>query len=271
MSDYLNKSKSYKEFHYSVLSNDEIEYLHHTTLQMLKIIIPVFEKNDIRYMICGGTLLGSVTTQKFIPWDEDIDICVPEEDYDKMIACMNTSMPDWMCFQWNNTEPHYYHGWVKIRDKNSHVFPDAPLYQYNGVWIDIYKLVKVPRGRVNYLVLKEHSDYLNRRCAVGDISAAERDKRISEHKLTERIEKEIAAFQSLENLNDTVYVIMSASKVSVEEEWIFPRKKYIFENMELFSFKEADHYLRNHYGNEYMKQPPDEMRRVGINKIIYKA
>ncbi len=51
MSNYLEKSKQYKGFHYKVLTKDMLDYLHSRTLEMLRIVIPIFEKNKIRYMI----------------------------------------------------------------------------------------------------------------------------------------------------------------------------------------------------------------------------
>lgn len=83
-SEYLEKSKTYKGYHYSVLSEDMIEYLHKTTLRITEEVLKIFNKHNIHYMICGGTLLGAATTGKFIPWDDDVDICVLEDDYEKM-------------------------------------------------------------------------------------------------------------------------------------------------------------------------------------------
>lgn len=169
MNNYLEKSRVYKGFHYSVLEPSMIQYLHNKTLEMLKIIIPIFETNNIHYMICGGTLLGAASTDKFIPWDDDVDICVLEDDYEKMIDSLISNIPDWMVVQCDKTEPHYYHGWIKIRDKESKVYPSEQNYQYNGVWIDIYKLKKLKRKNVNKEIVKEHIDYLRRRYLGGSI------------------------------------------------------------------------------------------------------
>ena len=123
-SAYLEKSKKYKGYHYSVLKPEMIDYLHTQTLKMTEVVINLFKEHNIRYMICGGTLLGAYTTNKFIPWDDDVDICVLEEDYDKMLSILLSSMPDWMVLQCDKTDPKYYHGWVKVRDKASIVYPN---------------------------------------------------------------------------------------------------------------------------------------------------
>ena len=58
--DYLQKSRVYKGYHYSVLNPASLDYLHTRTLEMFKQVKRIFEENDIRYMICGGTLLGAI-------------------------------------------------------------------------------------------------------------------------------------------------------------------------------------------------------------------
>lgn len=270
MNEYLKKSKKYKGYHYSVLTPEMISYLHDTTLKMLRVILSVFDKYRIRYFICGGTLLGAETIGGFIPWDDDIDICILEDDYEVAINYLIDSVPDWIFVQCFKTEPNYYHGWVKVRDKNSHVYPDCPVYTQNGVWIDLYKLTLAPKANVEYLIIKEHIDYLNRRCLAGDISEEEKDKRICDNKLEEKL-RDCEYTNNIANTEtNSTYIIWSASKVLVDKQWCFPRKLYRFENIDLYSFNNATQYLTRHYGNNYKTTPPDEMRRVGINRIEYK-
>lgn len=268
-SAYLEKSKKYKGYHYSVLKPEMIDYLHTQTLKMTEVVIKLFQENNIRYMICGGTLLGAYTTNKFIPWDDDVNICVLEEDYDKMLSILLSSMPNWMVLQCEKTDPNYYHGWVKVRDKASIVYPNEPNYQFNGVWLDLYKLTLTKKKEVPYLIVKEHLDYLERRLSHGCISEDEYCKRISDNNLIERLEHERIKMEH--NIDDSdIYTIWSASKIQVDKEWCFPTKSYQFEGLELESFNNPDAYLVRHYGENFMTLPPEEMRRVGINKIEYK-
>lgn len=263
---YLSKSKVYKGYHYSVLTTDMIEYLHTRTLEMLKEITNIFHANNIQYMICGGTLLGAVTTQKFIPWDDDVDICVLEEDYDRMIEVLSAQLPKCMKLQWYNTENKYFHGWAKVRDKYSHVYPDIKSYENNGVWVDIYKCSLVDRKNVEYLIVKEHLDYLERRCAVGDISLEEKEKRIVKSDLIYKLEQtKNIALGNTDTLRTRI--IWSASKIILDIKTCLPRKMYKFEGLEIFGFNDAECYLKTHYGNDYNILPNEELRRVGINKI----
>ena len=270
---YLQKSRAYKGFHYSVLKPEMLDYLHRRTLEMMKDILSVFEKNNIRYAICGGTLLGAATTGKFIPWDDDFDVCVFEEDYDKMVQLLIAESQigggkNW-CLQCPQTDENYYLDWCKVRDKNSHVYPDIPTAKENGVWIDLYKLVHVKKKDANWIIARGHLDYVNRRYALGGLTREQLKDRLKKGHLKRNYIKE--RFKSLFNWsNKDAYIIWSASKVIVRKDWVLPLKKYDFEGLVLTSFGKAEEYLKQHYGLTYNVLPDYELRRVGLNEIQFK-
>lgn len=268
MSEYLTKSRQYKGYHYSVLKPEMLEYLHSKTLEIFKEVKSILDESGIRYMVCGGTLLGAVTTGKFIPWDDDFDMCVLEEDYDKMKSLLLQKLPSWIEVQCNETEPHYFHGWIKVRDKSSKVEPNEPMYKENGVWLDVYKLTKTKRKDVEYLIHQEHLDYLSRRCLLGCITEEEKNRRVEERDLFNKIKnaKQLALMSYDES---EVYIIWSASKILVEPEWCLPLSKCTFEGIPVTTFCKPDAYLVRHYGETYKTLPPDEMRRVGINNVEF--
>ena len=263
---YLEKSKVYKGYHYSVLDNSMIDYLHNKTLEMFKEVVKVLDANNIRYMVCGGTLLGAATTGKFIPWDDDVDMCVLEDDYDRMKKCLLSSLPDWIEVQCNETEPHYYHGWLKVRDKNSVVYPNEPMYRQNGVWIDIYKLTLADSKNVESLILQEHLDYLNRRYTAGCITKEEMEKRIEANDLIKKLSD--AKSKASQSTDDSqVYIIWSASKILIDKQWCMPLSEVTFEGMNVTTFNKSEAYLIRHYGENFKTLPPEEKRRVGINRV----
>ncbi len=268
MVDYIEKSKVYKGFHYSVLTDDMFAYLHRTCLEILKEIKKVFEDNDIRYIIVGGTLLGAVTQAGYIPWDDDVDLCVFEEDYEKAKDILISTLPDWMYVQCKETETKYFHGWIKVRDKHSKVYPDKDGYDVSGVWVDVYKLKKIQEKDTRKIIFKEHVDYLKRRYLVGSISKDEYFQRIKENHLRRNLIKEEVKALFNQSKNE-VYIIGSASKVVIKKEWMFPLKKVFFEGVELPTLNKAESYLEEHYGAGYKEYPPEEKRRVGINKIEF--
>ena len=80
---------SYREY-----DKETLDKLHKVELSILDDFVKVCEKNDLTYFLIGGSLLGAVRHQGFIPWDDDIDIGMPREDYDKFIKIGQEALGD---------------------------------------------------------------------------------------------------------------------------------------------------------------------------------
>lgn len=84
----------------------------------------VCEKNNIRYALIAGSALGIVNYKGFIPWDDDIDICILREDWNKFIDALNKDLSDdfyFQCFE-NDTKFNAIMGpTMKIRKKNTYI------------------------------------------------------------------------------------------------------------------------------------------------------
>lgn len=267
---YLQKSKSYKKYHYSVLNNFDFNYIHKRTFEMFINIVSILNKYGIDYVICGGTLLGAFTTNKFIPWDDDFDMALFDKDYDYAIKLLSKEL-DKNCFlQSQESDPNYYISWVKVRDKNSTVYPINSNFKHNGIWIDIYKLVKTNRLDSKKLIYIENLNYINRRFKLKGLSKSEYKFRLVElnknhNKLSNSNNDKIKKL-----INEEVYIIMSASKVILDIKWIFPLTDILFEGNLFKTFNKPENYLVEHYGNNIFNLPPEKDRMISINKITYK-
>ena len=90
-----------------------------TQLDMLVDFDRVCRKHGINYVIFTGTLLGAVRHKGFIPWDDDADIGILREDYEKFKKVSNELNPEICYFQNHETDPEYRWEYGKLRRSNT--------------------------------------------------------------------------------------------------------------------------------------------------------
>lgn len=111
---------------------------------LLKIFIDFCDKNKLTYFLVGGTLLGAIRHKGFIPWDDDIDVAMPREDYDKFIvlASKHFTKDKDVFFQNYRTDKYYPYVFSKLRDSNTTFI--EKIYKHvdmnHGVYIDIFPI-----------------------------------------------------------------------------------------------------------------------------------
>lgn len=100
-----------------------------TEFTLLKGIKRVCEKHEIKFTLFYGTLLGAVRHRGFIPWDDDADIALLREDYDRLLAVLRREEGDTYTVSPQEDGEDFYGGYAKVSSKTS---PD--------IWIDILPL-----------------------------------------------------------------------------------------------------------------------------------
>lgn len=110
----------------------------------------ICRKHNLRYYLDFGTLLGAVRHGGFIPWDDDMDICIYEEDWDKFVAIAPKELPDWLFLQSYETDPNAVGlspALVKVRDRNSlYITPNEDFHRpyCRGCFVDVFRSVRYP-------------------------------------------------------------------------------------------------------------------------------
>jgi lipopolysaccharide cholinephosphotransferase len=115
-------------------------------LDLLKVFIDYCRKHDLRCWVEGGTLLGAVRHKGFIPWDDDIDLAMPREDYDRMCQIGNDGLEEPYFLQTAYSDVEYTHGHAQLRRSDTAAIRPSDCFQpFNqGIFIDIFPLDAAP-------------------------------------------------------------------------------------------------------------------------------
>lgn len=115
--------------------------LQNCQLNILKEFIRICEENNLTYYLVGGSCLGAIRHQGFIPWDDDIDVAMPREDFDKFITLQEKVNKPYF-IQTYKTDKRYIYNFAKLRDSSTTFIENFFVnHRINhGVWIDIFPL-----------------------------------------------------------------------------------------------------------------------------------
>ncbi len=156
---------SFKGFHQ--LSKNELESLKKVELEILKVVVSIIDSLGLSYYAVGGTALGAYKYSGFIPWDDDIDIAMPREDFMIFVKEAPKLLPNHLSLQSLYTDKNYTLGVAKVRDERTTFF-DAYTAQYDvshGVFIDIFPIdfcgENIPSNSIKYKMRENKIAYSN--------------------------------------------------------------------------------------------------------------
>lgn len=121
--------------------NDVLKRLQAIEFDMAVSIKEIFEKNNIRYVIEYGSLLGAVRHKGFIPWDDDFDFVVFEEDYERASDSLRKELPSQYILHDIESDPKYFYSFSKVRHLYSIAVEDGLTdeLKYKGISADLFK------------------------------------------------------------------------------------------------------------------------------------
>ncbi len=257
-------------YDFSQIDNyDSLRKIQLTQLEVLKKIDKICNENGITYSIAYGSLLGAVRHGGFIPWDDDLDICMLRPDYEKFISIWKDD--EMYLLQNKDTDADFFQSFTKIRKKNTAFVQETDIGKkyHKGVFVDIFPFDRVADGK-----LKRKKQKLNIMFSLvftREFAPTKNGSLVNlasklllkitpkkyYHKLAKKISKKVVKYK----YNNDLMLFDTCTFASLNKYFdadLFDNiVKIKFEDMEVSAFGNYDAVLTKIYG-DYMKLPPKE-------------
>ena len=241
-------------------------------LRILKEFVKVCQKKGFRFYIMNGTCLGAIRHRGFIPWDDDIDVGMYAEDFDKFIHCGKDFGSEFF-LQTIESDPEFKTMIARVRLNGTTIlekdFLNADIH--HGVFIDVYPLFGYPEdpfqaqllsweSLLYRMLLMEEAPHNHGKAAkiIGSLACRLIPRRIQKD-LVRSIHRKLRSENS-----DTKYVaflygmdVHLLHTIKYKRSWFGEPEMVPFEDILLPAPTDWDSYLKLRY-NDYMKLPPKE-------------
>ena len=257
------------------LTAEQLQSLKKCERDMLKEFVDICNRHGIKYFVQGGTLLGTVRHSGFIPWDDDIDVSLPRDEYEKFLAVAEKELPEYYFLQTKDTDPEYPNNFAKIRDSRT-TFLETSARNLNinhGAYIDIFPLDYYPDGfkakifeikkklltwRINKAFYMPHMSLKSKLVTLITMilfpslkgAVEKREKLFTSVPPSERVVNNSGAW---------------LSKEIIPRNWVLNSTEMEFEGIKVNVSDKYDEWLTYVYG-DYMSLPP-ENERVGHHYV----
>lgn len=276
------------QYPFQEISPEELEQLKKVYLDIFKDIYTACKKHDINVMLSGGACLGAIRHNGFIPWDDDMDIMLMRNEYEKLPQILLSEFPDKYICTGPNISDHTNISFMRIEKKGTLLKSvyDNP-QEHNNIFIDVFPIDNIPDSiivRVFNSVIADTIHYIalcmkyydHRECPMttillsSPIGKKEIKVRLFIGKLFSFLTNYTYLFNILDNFiarhrnKITKYVGVPSSRRYLREiypsDTILPVSYHKFEDIDAAPIpNNSDVYLKTLYG-DYMQLPPVEKR-----------
>lgn len=251
---------------------DYLDQLHQMELDIMDEIDRICTKNNLRYCITAGTLLGAVRHGGFIPWDDDADVVMPRSDYIKFCSICEKEMKPEFFMDSFYTEKNCFRVFGKVRKKNTLFLQEEvgeairPIH--NEIWIDIFPLddadVSIERMEQNKRKIAKLKNILVMKMT--KVHSSKFKVLISRLIPIRLVQKKINSIMMSSSTQGEYYINYgsqySIQKQTIRKDVYFPSTRIKFEDREYAAPAQVEALLTQLYGTDYMQLPPEEKRRT---------
>lgn len=254
-------------------------------LDLLNKLSEICKKYDIHFCLFAGSLLGAVRHKGFIPWDDDLDVCMDRYNYEKLLNVPSKEFEHPYFLQHSLSDRKYFFGYARLRNSlTTGIIIENKHKDYNnGIYIDIYVVDGLPNNNlgVNKLILVrdmwerflyeyyvDYSKYIGVKKSVHYLLQKFVRVFFDYESLVKNYNKAISSYSSKANrLASITHPKSIFSKVWIQKEYLQEVMWVQFENIVAPIPKEYDSVLKTCYG-DYMVFPPKEKRGIWHEGIL---
>lgn len=263
------------------MSQQSVRSVQEKILYIMKHIDKLCRDNGIIYYIMGGTALGAVRHGGFIPWDDDLDIFMTPEQYNKFKSVFyKTESTEFILQEWRTDSKYLEYAKVRMNGTTfiEEHFKDRK-DMHHGIYVDIMILHKVPEKRMIQKLVYFESKFvtlygLSQRNWVPKSKSQAlvlKSLKFLPCKLMVRIAyRHIYKYDNRKNNFKYCYWITPAKfKNGLFDKTFFEKPVDInFEDTKLLGSEKIKEYLEYRYG-DYMKLPSEEQRKAAVHAYIF--
>ena len=262
-----------------------VKDLQNEVVSIMDVIDEVCRKNNIRYCLMAGSALGAYNYGGFIPWDDDMDVCVRIEDWDSFVLAMKKDLPKGFYFDSYEIDKRFntINGpWMKVRKRGTYIEEVNSLLKNrckrgNGVFIDVIPygpisenkfidelertivkinmlfIVLLDNLHINPIPFKSFVYWFSRKC-------------MKWHRKSKLVSQPVSVPWE-KFLHEPVF----------NKDWVYPEKEVDFEGRRFYSYNNPEELLKKWYGpnclkkevnGEWIEPYPKEKRHTKHTKDI---
>lgn len=255
-----------------------IEEIHQIDLKIFKEFKKICDENNLKYYVIGGTFLGAVRHKGFIPWDDDMDIAMPRNDFEKFKKIYNKYLPKNMSLiTFENNEKYRYY-LPRIVDLNTEIIEKrySKLNEKSHLFIDIFPIDGTPNNsiirKIYYLRIlfnrmlvswyyidtidpsRKRTKFEKILIFLGNVLPTK--KMINPKRKLKKIDNMMKKYEMSKSKYSGTIMGAYRTKEIVPTEYFGKPTYYDFEDIQVFGPEKYDEYLTHMYGN-YMEIPKD--------------
>ena len=267
--------------------NDTQRYI----LHVLREVTRVLEDLNIPYFMQGGTMLGAIRHDGFIPWDDDVDLGIPRADYDRLLKEVSARLPENLELRTYDDETDHHYYFARIVDKRYQIRRMGSIEErLENIWVDLFPLDGMPNGcisrqwhkmRLLMTRLKFHLSCFEK----VNIKRPGRplvERMIIRVAMVTRVGKWWNTRKQLDKMDRLLkkyppekseYLVNFTGQTSFRFNEMFKKeiygqgKEYPFEDMVLVGPEQYDAYLKSLYG-DYMTPPKEADRNAHAAELV---